>query len=56
MHTACRAWRKLEKQRGKLGMTWRFKVQGFVLTIAVLGGLALATGANWTDDLSWLFF
>jgi hypothetical protein len=37
-------------------MTWRFKVQGLVFTLAVLGGLALATGANWTDAISWLFW
>lgn len=36
-------------------MTWRFKVQGVVITILVLGALALAAGASWVDvDYSWL--
>jgi hypothetical protein len=34
-------------------MTWRFKVQGVVIAVVVLAVLALAAGANWTDD-SWL--
>ena len=38
-------------------MTWRFKVQGVVVAILVLGALALAAGAMYIDDtlsfLSW---
>ena len=37
-------------------MTWRLKVQGVVFALVVLGALALATGAQWTDaltDLGW---
>jgi hypothetical protein len=30
-------------------MTWRFRIQGVVLTIAILAALAMAAGANWTD-------
>ena len=30
-------------------MTWRLKVQGVVLTTVVLGALAAASGAGWTD-------
>jgi hypothetical protein len=32
-------------------MTWRFKVQGVVLGLVVLGALGLAAGADWVDDL-----
>ena len=37
-------------------MTWRFKVQGVVITILVLGALAVAAGAQWIDssDFGWL--
>ncbi len=31
-------------------MTWRFKVQGVVIAVLVLGALALAAGAQWTDS------
>lgn len=31
-------------------MTWRFKVQGVVVAILVLGALALAAGAMYIDD------
>ena len=44
-----RTWHKLGKQRGKLGMTWRLKVQGVVLAVATLGALALAAGADWIN-------
>ena len=46
---------QLEKQRGKLGMTWRFKVQGVVIAILVLAALAMAVGAQYTDSIdgSW---
>ena len=54
-HTFRRTWLVLEKQRGNLGMTWRFKVQGVVMAIVVLAVLALAAGATWTDD-SWFGF
>ncbi len=30
-------------------MTWRFKVQGVILAIVVLGALAVAAGASWID-------
>ena len=39
----------MEKQRGKLGMTWRYRVQGVVLTLVVLGALAIAAAANFID-------
>jgi cobalamin synthase len=42
----------LEKQRGKLGMTWRLKVQGVFFTVVMLGILALAAGASWIDGMS----
>ena len=38
-------------------MTWRFKAQGVFVGLAALAGMALATGAGWTDLfdlLSWL--
>jgi hypothetical protein len=34
-------------------MTWRFKVQGVVITLLVLGALALAAGANWVESYSY---
>ena len=51
----CRTWHKLEKQRGKLGMTWRFKVQGVVFALVVLGALALAAAANYVDGSDFFF-
>lgn len=51
----CRTWHKLEKQRGKLGMTWRLKVQGVVVAVMVLGALALAAGADWINLSAWYF-
>jgi hypothetical protein len=54
-HTFSRTWQILEKQRGKLGMTWRFKVQGVIIALLVLGALAVASGASWVDDGGWLF-
>jgi hypothetical protein len=35
-------------------MTWRFKVQGVFVGLVVLSGMALATGAGWTDFESFL--
>ena len=32
-------------------MTWRFKVQGVVFALVVLGALAVAAGGGWVDDL-----
>lgn len=37
-------------------MTWRFKVQGLVFTVILMGALALAAGAQWVDafaSLDW---
>jgi hypothetical protein len=36
-------------------MTWRFKIQGVVIAVLVLGALALAVGGSWVDayDLGW---
>jgi hypothetical protein len=48
-HTLSRAWRKLEKQRGVRGMTWGFKFQRVAFALAVMGALALASGANWVN-------
>ena len=52
-HTATRAWYKLGKQRGILGMVWGMKVKHVAYGLAVLACLALASGANWTDAVSW---
>jgi len=49
-HTIGRTWHGFEKQRGNLGMTWRLKVQGVIIALLVLGALAMAAGAQWTDD------
>jgi len=37
-------------------MTWRFRVQGVFTSVAILALLALASGAQWIDQLSsqWL--
>ncbi|TMB47308.1 MAG: hypothetical protein E6J53_02835 [Chloroflexi bacterium] len=56
VHTLGRAWQKQEKQRGKLGMTWRLKVQGVVIGVVVLGALAVAAGANWVEWLEGFLF
>ena len=32
-------------------MTWRFKVQGVVFAVTMLGVLAVAGGASWVDAL-----
>jgi hypothetical protein len=32
-------------------MTWRFRVQGVVFALVVLGALAVAAGDGWVDDL-----
>jgi hypothetical protein len=37
-----------------MGMTWRVRVRGLVVAASVLGALAVASGADWTDFLSWL--
>ena len=50
-----RTWYKLEKQRGKLGMTWKLKVQGVVVAAMVLGAVALAAAADWVDLSAWFF-
>ena len=33
-------------------MTWKFKVQGVVFALVVLGALALSAGAGWIDAAS----
>ena len=33
-------------------MTWRLRVQGVVIAVLVLGALAVASGATWTDLFS----
>ena len=33
-------------------MTWKYRVRGVVLALAVLAAMALASGASWTDTLS----
>ncbi|HKW60563.1 MAG TPA: hypothetical protein VJR46_12495 [Candidatus Dormibacteraeota bacterium] len=40
-------------------MTWRFKVQGVLLVVMLLGLIALAAGASWiegntSDFFSWI--
>jgi hypothetical protein len=37
-------------------MTWQLKVQRVAFAIAVVGALAMASGANWVELLRWLFF
>ncbi len=37
-------------------MTWRLKVQGVIIALLVLGALAMAAGAQWTDDSFSSFF
>jgi hypothetical protein len=32
-----------------MGMTWRFKFQGLLMVVMMLGLLALAVGADWID-------
>lgn len=51
----CRTWHKLEKQRGKLGMTWRSKVQGVAIAVLIVGAVALAAGADWINYSAWFF-
>jgi hypothetical protein len=36
-------------------MTWRYRVQGVLLTLVVLGALALAAGADYIDNFGWLW-
>jgi hypothetical protein len=36
-------------------MTWRFKVQGVVIALLLLGALAIASGASWIED-GWFGF
>jgi hypothetical protein len=36
-------------------MTWGIKVRGAAVALGVVATLALASGANWQDILSWLF-
>ena len=35
-------------------MTWRMKVRGLVVAVMVLGALAVASGANYTDLVGFL--
>jgi 1,4-dihydroxy-2-naphthoate octaprenyltransferase len=35
-----------------MGMTWKFKVQRVAFALLVVGALAMASGANWFNDLS----
>ena len=37
-------------------MTWGIKVQRVTFALAVVAGLALASGANWADLWSWFGF
>jgi hypothetical protein len=37
-------------------MTWGIKVQRVTFALAVVAALALASGANWADVLSWFGF
>jgi len=32
-------------------MTWRFKVQGVIISIVVLAALAMAAGATWVENI-----
>jgi len=37
-------------------MIWGIKLQRAAFALVVVAGLALASGANWADVLSWLGF
>jgi hypothetical protein len=37
-------------------MTWRFKVQGVIIALLVLGALAVASGATWVEFDSFFGF
>ena len=45
----------LGKPRGVMGMTWKTKVQRVTFAVAVVGALAMASGANWIDWFRWLW-
>ena len=49
----------MEKPRGTMGMTWKFKAQRVAFALVVVGALAMASGASWFEDLNafllWLF-
>jgi len=36
-----------------MGMTWGARVRGLVVVVATLGALALASGADWIEFLSY---
>ena len=55
MHTVVRTWHNLEKQRGKIGMTWGIKVQRVAFSLVVVGALAMASGLAWIDGVSAIF-
>jgi hypothetical protein len=38
-----------------MGMTWKTKVQRVTFAVAVVGALAMASGANWIDWFRWLW-
>jgi hypothetical protein len=45
----------LEKQRGNMGMTWKVKVARVAFAMAIVSGLAMASGADWVQDFfRWL--
>ena len=46
----------MEKQRGKMGMTWGIKLQRFVVAFAVVAALAVASGAFWVESIDWASF
>jgi hypothetical protein len=46
----------LGKPRGILGMTWKFKAQRAAFAIVIVGGLAVASGAGFWDNLCSFFF
>jgi hypothetical protein len=36
-----------------MGMTWKLKVVRVVFGLGVVAALAMASGASWTESLSW---
>jgi hypothetical protein len=39
-----------------MGMTWKHKVLGVCIGVVMVSALAMASGANWLDELlCWLF-
>jgi hypothetical protein len=51
VHTQNRVKLMLGKPRGIEGMTWKFKAQRAAFAVVIVGGLAVASGAGFWDNL-----